>query len=157
MLFRSPLYFVKKIEKAVACAQVQGEVRPPLELILEVTVILGLAQAVDWQGTIQSRRTHLVFVERREGGICDCSSFGVPLVHLNASNLNADFERVPVFDPRRVVNVGEGVAGADANSVVIQTGKTGNRDYVGYPRLIDVVSVRGAAIKTELQLVHQGR
>ena len=43
------LHFVKDIEEAVARAQVQGEVRQPLEFILDVAVILGLAQTIDRQ------------------------------------------------------------------------------------------------------------
>src|SRR5882757_6753337 len=52
-------HFVKNIEKAVTRPHVEGHVRPPLKLILEVAVILGLAQAVDGQGAVQSSRAYL--------------------------------------------------------------------------------------------------
>ena len=72
------LYFVKEIEKAVARAQVQGKIRPPLELILEIAVILRLAQTVDWQVTVQSCRAYLVLIEGRKGGIGDRTSLCFP-------------------------------------------------------------------------------
>src|SRR5882762_3264895 len=46
------LHFVKNIEEAVACSHVEGNVRPPLKLILDITVILGLAEAVDGQSAV---------------------------------------------------------------------------------------------------------
>ena len=84
------------------------------------------------------------------------SGFRVPLVQLNAPNLDSGFQRVPTLNPCKVVDFGEGVADAGAYLVVIQSGKAGNRDCVGYSRLIDVESVGGAAVITELELVHEG-
>src|SRR5580704_3747616 len=116
---RASLHFMKNIEEAVARAQIHGEVRTQFEFVLDVTEILGFAQAVDGQRSVQAGRADLVGVEGAGGGKYDCACFCVALIQLDAPNLHPGFQCVPSLNPGQVIDFRERIAYAGAHLVVV--------------------------------------
>src|SRR5277367_3366369 len=57
---RAPLYFMKEIKEGIAQPEIDSQVRPPFEFVLNVAVKLRLAQAIDRQSSIEAGSAHFI-------------------------------------------------------------------------------------------------
>lgn len=110
--FGAAPHFTEDTEDVVTQPQIQREIRPPLELILDITEKIRLAQAVD---RIVPRDAGLIgFIGRKIGkGVKTDRAIGTaPLVHLRAAELDSGFDYVSSLNPCQIVDFAKCIASA---------------------------------------------
>ncbi len=128
------------------------------EFVLQVAVILRLAQAIDGKRPIEAGRADLVGVEGGGGGEYHRSGFRISLVQLNAPDFSSRLRSCAGLSPRsgcrfRKTNYRSPVAEA----VVVERGESGDGDGIRNAGGVDVGGVGGTAIESELEFIRQRR
>ena len=85
---------MKNIEKAIARAQVQGEVAQPLEFILDVAVVLCLAQSIAGQSGVECSCVTWLASKAARRGIGNFPVLRVSMVQLHAPNLHSGLQNM---------------------------------------------------------------
>ncbi len=113
------LYFMKNPEIAVTQAQVQRESRPPLELVLDITKKLRLAQAVYGIFARDTGPIGLVGRKAGERAVSDRAEGTAPLVHLYAADLDSGLDYISSLDRGYIAKPGKRIAHAGADTAVV--------------------------------------
>ena len=147
--------FVEHVEERVAQSGIDGQVWSDFILVLDIAVELGLAQPLQRKQRGVGGGVQVIREEIRERQIGQRAARRIALVHIDASNLDAELDDVARLHPGHVVDIGEGGSETVGGGVRGQRAEIryGNREW----NRRDVRGVINILVDAEFGFIDQGR